>query len=104
MKTLRYAIRALLKTPGFTITAIVTLMLAQVAFLSALYFNNITMGEQGIVLSNLAPAIILGHAFPLADSAVKYNLALAAFALARPGVVLSSNTVNRTPSNRASPL
>jgi branched-chain amino acid transport system permease protein len=60
---------------------IVTLMLAQAVFLSALYFNNVTMGEQGIVLSNLAPATVFGHAFSLADPAVKYNLALAAFAL-----------------------
>ena len=61
---------------------IVTLMLAQAMFLSALYFNNITMGEQGIVLSNLGPATVFGYAFPLADPAIKYNLALAAFALA----------------------
>ncbi len=60
---------------------IVTLMLAQTAFLATLYFNRITLGDQGIVLS-LPPVEIAGVAFSLSDPVVKYNVALAAFALA----------------------
>jgi len=60
---------------------IVTLMLAQAAFLSTLYFNAITLGDQGIVLS-LPPVELLGASLRLADPAVKYNTALIAFALA----------------------
>jgi len=60
---------------------IVTLMLAQAAFLSTLYFNTITLGDQGIVLS-LPPIALFGASLPLADPMVKYNVALVAFALA----------------------
>jgi branched-chain amino acid transport system permease protein len=60
---------------------IVTLMLAQAAFLSTLYFNTITLGDQGIVLS-LPPIAVFGATLPLADPVVKYNLSLAAFAAA----------------------
>jgi branched-chain amino acid transport system permease protein len=59
---------------------IVTLMLAQAAFLATLYFNNITLGDQGIVLA-LRPIEIAGVAFALSDPVVKYNLAFLAFAL-----------------------
>jgi branched-chain amino acid transport system permease protein len=58
---------------------IVTLMLAQAAFLATLYFNTITLGDQGIVLA-LRPVEIAGSAFALSDPVVKYNVALAAFA------------------------
>ncbi len=71
----------LLRTTGVAFL-IVTLMLAQAFFLSILYFNGITLGEQGMVLSNIQPVELLGFAFRLSDPAVKYNLALAAFALA----------------------
>ncbi len=60
---------------------IVTLMLAQAAFLTTLYFNNITMGEQGIVLATTGDADILGFSLQLADPAVKYNVALVALAI-----------------------
>ena len=60
---------------------IVTLMLAQAAFLSTLYFNTITLGDQGIVLS-LPPIPLFGATLHLADPAVKYNASLIAFALA----------------------
>jgi branched-chain amino acid transport system permease protein len=60
---------------------IVTLMLAQTAFLAALYFNTITLGDQGIVLT-LPPVEIASYAISLSDPVVKYNVALAAFALA----------------------
>jgi branched-chain amino acid transport system permease protein len=59
---------------------IVTLMMAQAAFLATLYFNGITFGDQGIVLST-PPIQILGQSLPLADPAVKYNVALAGFAI-----------------------
>jgi len=60
---------------------IVTLMLAQAAFLSTLYFNTITLGDQGMVLS-LPPVEIFGVVLRLSDPFVKYNAALIAFALA----------------------
>jgi branched-chain amino acid transport system permease protein len=60
---------------------IVTLMLAQAAFLATLYFNTITLGDQGIVLA-LRPVEIGSASFALSDPAVKYNVALVAFALA----------------------
>jgi branched-chain amino acid transport system permease protein len=60
---------------------IVTLMLAQTAFLATLYFNTITLGDQGIVLS-LQPVQVAGTAVSLSDPVVKYNVALVAFALA----------------------
>lgn len=60
---------------------IVTLMLAQAAFLATLYFNTITLGDQGIVLA-LRPIEIAGSVFPLSDPVVKYNAALVAFGLA----------------------
>lgn len=71
----------LLRTTGVAFL-IVTLMLAQAFFLSTLYFNGVTLGDQGIVLSNIRPVEVLGHSFQLSDPAVKYNAALAAFALA----------------------
>ncbi len=60
---------------------IVTLMLAQAAYLTALYFNSVTLGDQGIVLSNTPALDLFGHGFLLSDPAVKYNLALAIFAI-----------------------
>jgi branched-chain amino acid transport system permease protein len=60
---------------------IVTLMLAQAAFLSTLYFNTITLGDQGIVLS-LPPVELFGLSLRLAEPAMKYNVSLIAFALA----------------------
>jgi branched-chain amino acid transport system permease protein len=70
----------LLRSTGVSFL-IVSLMLAQAFFLSALYFNGVTMGDQGIVLSNQAPADFFGFTFRLADPAVKYNVALVGFAL-----------------------
>jgi len=58
---------------------IVTLMLAQAAYLATLYFNTITLGDQGIVLT-LRPIEIGRLTFALSDPAVKYNVALLAFA------------------------
>jgi len=70
----------LVRTTGVAFL-IVTLMLSQAFFLSILYFNGITLGEQGIVLSNTAAVEAFGLRFHLSDPALKYNLALLAFAL-----------------------
>lgn len=64
---------------------IVTLMLAQAAFLATLYFNNFTMGEQGIVLGNTGNSDFLGFSLQLAEPGVKYNVALAALAVSLAG-------------------
>ena len=74
---------------------IVTLMLAQAAFLSTIYFNGITLGDQGIVLS-LKPVEAFGASFALADPAVKYNVSLIAFAVA----LLLSLWILRSPFGR----
>ena len=61
---------------------IVTLMFAQAAFLTILYFNEITLGDQGIVISQvLKPLTLWGTEFPFSDPAVKYNAALLLFAV-----------------------
>jgi len=69
----------LLRTTGVAFL-IVTLMLSQAFFLSTLYFNSVTLGEQGIVLSNVAAVEAFGLSLHLSDPAFKYNLALIAFA------------------------
>jgi branched-chain amino acid transport system permease protein len=60
---------------------IVTLMLAQAGFLSSIYFNRFTMGEQGMVLPETPPVQFGALSLRLADPNVKYNIALAAFAV-----------------------
>ncbi len=70
----------LLRTSGVAFL-IVSLMLAQAAYLSALYFNTITLGDQGMVLSNIAPLKFPGLALQLSDPAVKYNCAWAVFTI-----------------------
>jgi branched-chain amino acid transport system permease protein len=74
---------------------IVTLMLAQAGFLATLYFNTVTLGDQGIVLS-LPPLDLFGATWPLADPAVKYNVAFIAFAFA----LLLSLWILRSPFGR----
>jgi branched-chain amino acid transport system permease protein len=74
---------------------IVTLMMAQAAFLATLYFNGITFGDQGIVLST-RPIQIFGQFLPLASPAVKYNVALAGFAIS----LLFSLWIVRSPIGR----
>jgi branched-chain amino acid transport system permease protein len=74
---------------------IVTLMLAQAAFLSTLYFNTITLGDQGIVLS-LPPVALFGTSVHLSDPVVKYNASLVAFGLA----LLLSLWILRSPFGR----
>jgi branched-chain amino acid transport system permease protein len=69
----------LLRTTGVAFL-IVTLMLAQAFYLSMLYFNTVTLGDQGMVLSRTAPLALFGWSLPLSDPDVKYNVALVAFA------------------------
>lgn len=59
---------------------IVTLMLAQTGFLTSIYFNAYTMGEQGMVLPESAPLSLGRLSLRLADPAFKYNAAFIAFA------------------------
>ena len=55
---------------------IVTLMFAQAAFLATLYFNEITLGDQGIVISQALPPLEVGGAvLEFSDPDVKYNAA-----------------------------
>jgi branched-chain amino acid transport system permease protein len=70
----------LLRTTGVAFL-IVTLMMAQAFFLCTLYFNNITHGDQGIVLSNISAVEAFGISLRLGDPAVKYNVALAILTL-----------------------
>lgn len=60
---------------------IVTMMLAQAFYLATLYFTDITMGDQGFIISgDLAPVEIAGRPLAFHHPAVKYNVALATFA------------------------
>jgi branched-chain amino acid transport system permease protein len=85
---------AVLRTNGVAFL-IVTLMLAQAGFLASLYFNGLTLGDQGLVLSP-SPIQIFGRELRIVEPAVKYNVALAGFAAA----LLSSLWVVRSPLGR----
>jgi branched-chain amino acid transport system permease protein len=70
-----------LRTSGVAFL-IVTMMFAQVFFLTSLYFNAVTGGDQGLVLTGrLAPLRLGAWELPLAHPTVKYNLALAMLAV-----------------------
>ncbi|MCE2482904.1 MAG: branched-chain amino acid ABC transporter permease [Alphaproteobacteria bacterium] len=76
---------------------IVTLMFAQAAFLTTLYFNGITRGDEGIVISSqLRPLEIAGSVLPFSDPSMKYNVAWLLFALA----FLASLALARSPIGR----
>ena len=76
---------------------IVTLMFAQAAFLTTLYFNRITRGDEGIVISSqLRPLEIAGSALPFSDPSMKYNVAWLLFAAA----FLASLALARSPIGR----
>ncbi len=67
-----------LRTSGVSFL-IVTMMFAQVFFLSMLYFNRVTGGDQGFILTGrLAPFALAGFRAPYSDPLVKYNIAFAA--------------------------
>ena len=65
-----------LRTAGVSFM-IVTMMFSQACFLLILYFNDVTRGDEGIVLSEAARQV---GPFSLIDPTVRYNLALALFA------------------------
>jgi len=65
-----------LRTAGVSFM-IVTMMFAQACFLLILYFNDVTRGDEGIVLSEAARQI---GGVSLIDPTVRYNLALILFA------------------------
>ena len=59
---------------------IVTMMFAQALFLTTLYFNEITLGDQGFVLSEKLRTMTVGGAVvKFSDPVVKYNFALMVF-------------------------
>ncbi len=69
-----------LRTSGVSFL-IVTLMVAQAFFLATLHFNEITLGDQGFVLSErLKPLDLGGVELGFSEPAVKYNFALLVFA------------------------
>jgi len=60
---------------------IVTMIFSQVFYLATLYFNPITFGDQGLVLTGrLKPLEVAGLIIDFSSSVVKYNLALMVFA------------------------
>jgi branched-chain amino acid transport system permease protein len=65
-----------LRTAGVSFM-IVTMMFAQACYLLILYFNDVTRGDEGIVLRDTARQIA---GFSLVHPDVRYNLALALFA------------------------
>jgi branched-chain amino acid transport system permease protein len=70
-----------LRTRGVSFL-IVTLMFAQAAYLTTLYFNDITRGDEGFVLAEASRRLTLGGTvFALNDPDVRYNCALLLFAL-----------------------
>ncbi len=62
-----------LRTSGVSFL-IVTMMFGQACYLTILYFNEITLGDQGFILSGKLPEALV-------ISGVKYNVALAVFAV-----------------------
>lgn len=69
-----------LRTSGVAFL-IVSLMFAQAIYLSTLYFNEVTLGDQGFILSqNLKPFTLMGAELGFHEPAVKYNGALLLFA------------------------
>lgn len=83
-----------LRTTGVAFL-IVSLMFAQALYLATLYFNEITLGDQGFILK--AKALELGAAtFAFHEPAVKYNGALLLFALALCGcLALRASPIGR---------
>jgi branched-chain amino acid transport system permease protein len=88
--------RITLRTTGVAFL-IVTMMFAQVFYLATLYFNPITGGDQGLILTGrLQPVAVGGVALAFSDPAVKYNVALAVFV----ACLLLSLWLTRSPAGR----
>ena len=69
-----------LRTRGVSFM-IVTLMFSQAVFLTILYFNEFTRGDEGFVLAQEIRQLRLGDTvLSLTDPALRYNLALGLFA------------------------
>lgn len=76
-----------LRTSGVSFL-IVSLMFAQAFYLASLYFNEITLGDQGFILSGkLAPLEIGGSSLAFHEPVLKYNAALVLFATAVLGML-----------------
>lgn len=68
-----------LRTSGVSFL-IVTLMFSQAAYLTILYFNDITRGDEGFVLAREIRELRLGEmVLTLTDPSLRYNLALGLF-------------------------
>lgn len=85
-----------LRTTGVAFM-IVTMMFAQVFYLTTLYFNVWTGGDQGVVLQQQARTISLGGSMiDLTDPATRYFAALALFSI----VLISILALVRSPHGR----
>ena len=68
-----------LRTSGVSFL-IVTLMFSQAAYLTILYFNDFTRGDEGFVLAQEIRQLRFGEmVLPLTDPSLRYNLALGLF-------------------------
>ena len=74
---------------------IVTMMLAQSFYLATLYWNGVTGGDQGFILTGLH-VNLPGRRLALAEPSVKYNLALAVLT----ACLLASLWLTRSPVGR----
>jgi len=74
---------------------IVTMMLAQSFYLATLYWNGVTGGDQGFILTGLH-VDLPGRRLALAEPSVKYNLALAVLT----ACLLASLWLTRSPVGR----
>jgi len=69
-----------LRTSGVSFL-IITMMFSQAFYLASLYFNKITKGDEGFILSGrLRPLRLGGLELAFSDPWLKYNLALVVFA------------------------
>jgi branched-chain amino acid transport system permease protein len=85
-----------LRTTGVAFL-IVTMLFAQVFYLTTLYFNRITGGDQGLILTGRLQPIHFGAIeLAFASPSVKYNVALAVFA----ACFLLSLWLTRSPAGR----
>ncbi|MEM4168242.1 MAG: branched-chain amino acid ABC transporter permease [Candidatus Caldarchaeum sp.] len=81
--TISFVVGAIaLRTSG-VFFLIVTMIFSQVFYLTTLYFNSITYGDQGFVISQYLRKVDLGFfQIDFADNVVKYNLSLLIFSIA----------------------
>lgn len=85
-----------LRTTGVAFM-IVTMMFAQVGYLTSLYFTTWTRGEEGLVLSQQMRSITIGDtALSLSDPSLRYLIALALFSV----VLLALLRLARSPFGR----